>query len=879
VAEREAGAAGVALLSSALVPACSDTNNGGWGGDYYVDDLEEGVAQPARGQDEDAGAEDDNGGGQASEGTMRQNFPESWLWKFVDVGPDGSAVTLDETAPDTITTWELSAFGISPTMGVGVANVTSDLTVFKPFFVEPALPYSIVRGETATVRVGVFNYMTEDATVSVTMTLGPELELADGSATASMAVSAGATAAATFRVRAAGIGVATVAVEASASGEAARRDSVQRTVRVVAEGVHRTAVVNRVLMGAEAASQELSIALPENVVEGSLRTSVQVIGDMMAQSFDTKGLVTQPSGCGEQNMIGMAPNTYVVQYMEATGKVDADVRARAVRFMGQGYQRELNYRHTDGSYSAFGEGTAEGSTWLTAFVTKVFAQSAPYMQGAVSSEVLADGIRWLEGMQVQTSRDASEVGSFRSSGNVIHTEMQGGTSSGVSLTAFVLVALLHAGQSSAATLDLSVEYLQRNVQESGHFATVISAYALALACNKSNNPDSAACGYVPAALDLVDAIAITEGGLTHWEPAAREADGPSIERRSAYGCAVASHIELTGYGLMAYTVGNRMGAAFPVAKWMLQQRNSLGGFSSTQDTVVALEALSAYAAGMTAAGTMTVTATSSNAWTHTYTIDEDNRSVLQKQDISPTPTNTSLQVTVTATSTNGEGMAIVQLVADYNVMEEVLELPPVYELNVTWRNSTDQVDIMIAEACANMIQEDVEDPGMVIMEVSCFSGYQVVRRSLNDLVEKHRKKGVMRADISEDKQTAQIYIQALDSAQLCFDIHALKVDEVENLQPAVSKVEAYYDSSMKTTRLSAIADVGVVDDSGDTPPKVKPSPPPQASTPSPRGSPTTPTAVSTSSASRSMAFRSLWELTLMALAVVVMLPLVWENNL
>lgn len=57
------------------------------------------------------------------------------------------------------------------------ADVTSDLTVFKPFFVEPALPYSIVRGETATVRVGVFNYMTEDATVSVTMTLGPELEV------------------------------------------------------------------------------------------------------------------------------------------------------------------------------------------------------------------------------------------------------------------------------------------------------------------------------------------------------------------------------------------------------------------------------------------------------------------------------------------------------------------------------------------------------------------------------------------------------------------------------------------------------------------------------------------------------------------------------
>ena len=41
-----------------------------------------------------------------------------------------------------------------------------------------------------------------------------------------------------------------------------------------------------------------------------------------------------------------------------------------------GYQRELNYRHSDGSFSAFGEMShmSEGSTWLTAFVLKVFAQ-------------------------------------------------------------------------------------------------------------------------------------------------------------------------------------------------------------------------------------------------------------------------------------------------------------------------------------------------------------------------------------------------------------------------------------------------------------------------------------------------------------------------
>ena len=39
-----------------------------------------------------------------------------------------------------------------------------------------------------------------------------------------------------------------------------------------------------------------------------------------------------------------------------------------------GYQRELNYRHEDGSFSAFGSSDGAGSTWLTSFVLKVFSQ-------------------------------------------------------------------------------------------------------------------------------------------------------------------------------------------------------------------------------------------------------------------------------------------------------------------------------------------------------------------------------------------------------------------------------------------------------------------------------------------------------------------------
>ena len=44
-----------------------------------------------------------------------------------------------------------------------------------------------------------------------------------------------------------------------------------------------------------------------------------------------------------------------------------------------GYQRELQYRHSDGSYSAFGSSDESGSTWLTAFVLKSFSQAAQYI--------------------------------------------------------------------------------------------------------------------------------------------------------------------------------------------------------------------------------------------------------------------------------------------------------------------------------------------------------------------------------------------------------------------------------------------------------------------------------------------------------------------
>jgi len=69
-------------------------------------------------------------------------------------------------------------------------------------------------------------------------------------------------------------------------------------------------------------------------------------------------------------------------------------------YIYKGYQRELTYRHTDGSYSAFGKSDKEGSIWLTAFVVKSFAQAKPYM--FIDEKDLKMSIDWMISKQLDT---------------------------------------------------------------------------------------------------------------------------------------------------------------------------------------------------------------------------------------------------------------------------------------------------------------------------------------------------------------------------------------------------------------------------------------------------------------------------------------------
>ena len=80
-----------------------------------------------------------------------------------------------------------------------------------------------------------------------------------------------------------------------------------------------------------------------------------------------------------------------------------------------GYQRQLKYRHADGSYSAFGDRDPSGSLWLTAFVVKSFAAARRYVH--IDENDLQKSVGWLLSKQL-------ENGCFPVVGTVLSKEMK-----------------------------------------------------------------------------------------------------------------------------------------------------------------------------------------------------------------------------------------------------------------------------------------------------------------------------------------------------------------------------------------------------------------------------------------------------------------------
>ncbi|XP_036820525.1 alpha-2-macroglobulin-like protein 1 [Oncorhynchus mykiss] len=79
---------------------------------------------------------------------------------------------------------------------------------------------------------------------------------------------------------------------------------------------------------------EVELQLPKNVVDGSDRISLSVLGDILGRALkNLDGLLQMPYGCGEQNMALLAPNIYILEYLRNTDQLTPAIRDKAIKFL------------------------------------------------------------------------------------------------------------------------------------------------------------------------------------------------------------------------------------------------------------------------------------------------------------------------------------------------------------------------------------------------------------------------------------------------------------------------------------------------------------------------------------------------------------------
>ncbi|XP_052279729.1 ovostatin-like isoform X1 [Dreissena polymorpha] len=721
---------------------------------------------------------------------IRSFFPETWLWDIVELGKIGQ-LSMTTTLPDTITEWIGNSLCTHPDSGVGVSELTG-ITGFQPFFVSLTLPYSAVRGEILPVVATVFNYLQDCISMEVTMKQMEGFALHEGTgAKHEFCLCGGQSETVKFYIVPKVLGeidlevialstVNTVVCNNFVLTDAYNgvSDGVQRQLLIEPEGQPHVATRSAYMCvkGGESDSETIELALPVDLVPDSERATVSVVGDIMGPTLSNlKNLLHMPYGCGEQNMASWAPNIYVLQYLTSTSQSSPEVEELAKSYMRVGYQRQMKYRHNDKSYSAWGEneyGNATGSLWLTAFCIKTMAHSVKFI------DIDKDDLR-ISGDWILSHQQAD--GCFPQVGTVFSSYLKGGLEGDnkAGLTAFVLTALIDSGfkDINQTALDAGFSCLdQVMLADVDTYTLSLMAYAYQL-----YTPDDAQTQVIMEELDVRKKIG---SGQVHWERGNAE---KVPESDMWWYRAPSAEVEMTAYVMMSMLTSS--GGAYetaPIVQWLTRQRNSYGGFSSTQDTVVALQALSMFGARtFSGDSNVHVEVKQDGGGEHMFSVTPDNSLVYQSADLKG-----SRKVDV---SVSGSGCALVQVTMKYSVYKT--EDPgPAFGLVVgVFKSKTNRNNCALRtlEVCASYLKDGISN--MVISEIKMPTGWVPVKQSLRELASSG---DIQKFEVDED--FVELYFDELSKQKKCV---TFEVEQVIEMNPKAARVQVYdyYETSYSVT--------------------------------------------------------------------------------
>ncbi|XP_028998623.1 complement C3-like isoform X2 [Betta splendens] len=735
-------------------------------------------------------SDNDDGYVTSSEIVPRTYFPESWLWSEINLhscprqSPHCKSTTRFNTVnlPDSVTNWQIIGISLSRTQGICVGDPL-EVTVRRDFFIDLRLPYAAVRGEQLEVKAILHNYTPDLITVHVDLT--EEVDICSAASNREryfqeVQVEPQTTASVPFIIIPMRVGQFRIGVKAAVK-DSFFTDGITKMLQVVPEGIlvksPQVVVLDPTTKGAGGKQEVIfNSAIPKKDLVPNASTYTQIIitgkgNKGVVENFisghSMGSLIIQPYGPGEANMIHMTLPVIATTYLDKTNQwetVGFDKRNEALQHITTGFQNMFAFRKSDGSFSIFS--STLSSTWLTAYVVKVFSMANSLV--SVPTNVICEAVKFLI-LNTQQSD-----GQFREVWRILHKEMTGdvfGTDSDASMTAFCLIALQESRSLCAASVtslqssvDKAVTYLEKRLPSvTNPYAASMTSYALANE-GKLNR-------------GILYKFASPES--SHW---------PAI-KGNLYT------LEATAYALLALVRAKAFEDARPVVRWFNQQQKVNGGYGSTQATMIVYQAVAEY-------------------WTSAkepdYELNVDvllpDRSIPNKYTFSReshftsgttrTMTFNDINKDVKVTAT-GSGEATLTMVSYYYALPKEKESDcEKFDMSVTLTPER-QADEMIYTLTIDVLYKDkTRDATMSILDIGLLTGFTVNTNDL-DALSKGRARIISKYEMNKvlsERGSLIIYLDKVSHTQpeeIRFRLHQkLKVGV---LQPAAVSVYEYYD--------------------------------------------------------------------------------------
>ncbi|GAB1607259.1 murinoglobulin-1-like isoform X1 [Argonauta hians] len=700
-------------------------------------------------------------------------FSETWLWKDLETRQN-EELLLKSKVPSPATEWIGNVFCSSETDGLGLLALPT-IPVFQPFSVSYIMPYTGIVGEripiSITIQLNIKKCLTIELQVKVSIKSEEEPKNIQGPV---FCLCGEEYVTSNIYLNDLTVGVINVTVEGKSVEPTSKRcsrknvdsqyigmiDSSSAFINMRPEGFPQEITHSEYVCPSEDHGGNyvhmLSAMLPKDVVPGSAKAKISMFGNMLWPGLESlENIVNDPITNGEGNILSLAATIYVMDFLNAVEKVSYEIEMKAIEIMEKCYQQQMNYIHSDGSFSIFGLQDNEGSELLTAFVLRILVKARSYVY--IDEVQLRKSISWLRGQQLENGcfydkRNYSlTFGLYEDKKNMERIS-----------TAFVIMALLEFGTPQHdLIIEKGLNCLKSHDYEDTYMLALYSYVFMLYGHNESQKEKYQS--------DL-ERRAKVLGEETFW---LNSEDTNSI---------TSMDIEATSYALLSLLemeATSKWQDLKPVVRWLTKQRKPMRGFMAAKDSVIAFQALSQYAliwASRQETTDLTIYIDDDHLPAETFKLSDENQF---KLFTSAKPFENQIRI-----DAEGQGCGIIQTSLTYNVLS--LKQEQSFHLKISVKNSYQNCAERKLHICSRYTGTS-EKTNIVIMEVKMLTGW--IPQQITD--RKHLEKiGVKKYEMTED--FVYLYFDEMNKTVKCIEIKIEQVLPLRSL-PAGVILYDYYD--------------------------------------------------------------------------------------